>query len=97
MGKVFTPTTQEQLCDLMCDNIPPPTTELVINDLSTIGLVLKERRKMLHITVDEISKQSGIHVNTIWHIEKGGGIPRLDGLKLWCSVLGYTKITIMTK
>ena len=65
---------------------------LVITDLHTIGYLLKSEREDQSLTVAELSRRSGIHVNTIWKIERCDGYPRIDVLKLLAQTLGYTQI-----
>jgi len=65
---------------------------LVITDIKKIGSQLKAERENQHLTVKHVSVRSGVHINTIWRIEKGEGIPRLDCLELWARALGFVEI-----
>lgn len=68
-----------------------------VYNLGLIGIDLYQSRIDQKVTVKEISRRTGLHVNTIWRIERGEGIPRLDVLKLWCNALGYSEIMIAVK
>ena len=70
---------------------------LTIDDITLLGPVLYQNRTEQGLTVKEISRRTGLHVNTIWRIERGEGIPRLDVIRLWCKALGYSEIKITVK
>lgn len=50
--------------------------------------VLKERRKMLGITQNDLSQMSDISIATIKDIERGSGNPSLGTLVKICDILG---------
>ena len=57
--------------------------------MNTISSRIKERRKSLDITQDELASLAGIHKNTLCKIEQGKENPRLDVLYKICDILGF--------
>ena len=49
-------------------------------DLEQIGKVIKERRKVLGVNQQTVSELSGVAINTLVAIERGGGNPQLSTL-----------------
>lgn len=90
MGKIFKVNSAEEMCDLMCGG--PEEKILYVDDLHHIGSLLHDERCSLGLTAAEVSICSGVHINTIWRIERNEGIPRLDGIILVAKALGFTEI-----
>ncbi|MGB5929396.1 MAG: helix-turn-helix domain-containing protein [Cyclobacteriaceae bacterium] len=57
-------------------------------DIKEIGEVIKERRKFLRITQEDLGEISGISERTLRDIEKGLANPELASLMNLCEVLG---------
>jgi len=57
-------------------------------DIKKIGEVIRERRKFLKITQDDLADISGISERTLRDIEKGLANPELGSLMKLCEVLG---------
>lgn len=58
-----------------------------------IGITIKERRKFLKITQENLADIAGISERTLRDIEKGITNPELESLMSICEVLGL-KLTI---
>lgn len=58
-----------------------------------IGKIVKERRKFLKITQEDLADISGISERTLRDIEKGLANPELESLMKLCEVLGL-KLTV---
>ena len=43
----------------------------------TIGESIRQARKSKHLTIDELSKKSGVHPTTIWYWEKDKSYPSI--------------------
>ncbi|GAB4235615.1 MAG: helix-turn-helix transcriptional regulator [Ekhidna sp.] len=57
-------------------------------DIKEIGEAVRERRKFLKITQDDLADISGISERTLRNIEKGLANPELESLMKLCEVLG---------
>lgn len=57
-------------------------------NIKEIGEAVKERRKFLKITQDDLADISGISERTLRDIEKGLANPELESLVKLCEVLG---------
>ena len=57
-------------------------------DIKKIGEVIRERRKFLKITQEDLADISGISERTLRDIEKGLANPELESLMKLCEVLG---------
>ena len=57
-------------------------------DIKQIGTALKERRKFLKITQENLADISEISERTLRNIEKGLANPELESLMKLCEVLG---------
>ncbi len=57
-------------------------------DIKQIGTTLRERRKFLNITQEDLADISGISERTLRDIEKGLANPELESLMKLCEVLG---------
>ncbi|QSE99319.1 helix-turn-helix transcriptional regulator [Fulvivirga lutea] len=57
-------------------------------DIKKIGETVKERRKFLKITQEDLAEISGISERTLRDIEKGSANPELASLMKLCEVLG---------
>jgi len=53
-----------------------------------IGNSLKERRKMLRVTQDQLAELAEISVNTLYKIERNQGNPTLETLTKIADILG---------
>lgn len=53
-----------------------------------LGLILKDRRRKLRLTQQELSDLAEVNINTIVSIEKGQGNPKIQTVFLICNVLG---------
>lgn len=53
-----------------------------------IGKSIKERRNMLRITQSHLAEMAGIHINTLYKIERGQANPTIDVLMKITKVLG---------
>ncbi|WP_026210106.1 helix-turn-helix domain-containing protein [Flexithrix dorotheae] len=59
-------------------------------DIEKIGSTIRERRKFLKITQEDLADISEISERTLRDIEKGIGNPELQSLIKICEVLGLT-------
>lgn len=57
-------------------------------NLKEIGLVLKNRRKELKLTQQEVSDLAEVNINTLVAIERGSGNPLLKSIIEVAGVLG---------
>lgn len=57
-------------------------------DVKEIGLTIKERRKFLKITQENLADIAGVSERTLRDIEKGITNPELESLMSICEVLG---------
>ena len=57
-------------------------------DIKEIGKTVRERRKFLKITQEDLADISGISERTLRDIEKGSANPELESLMKLCKVLG---------
>lgn len=57
-------------------------------DIKEIGNTVRERRKFLKITQEDLADISGISERTLRDIEKGLANPELESLMKLCEVLG---------
>ncbi len=62
-------------------------------DINQIATTVKNRRKFLKITQEDLADISGISERTLRDIEKGLANPELESLMKLCEVLGL-KLTI---
>lgn len=62
-------------------------------DIKEIGDTVRERRKFLKITQEDLAEISGISERTLRDVEKGLANPELESLMKLCEVLGL-EITI---
>ena len=62
-------------------------------NMKQIGVTLRERRKFLKITQEDLADISGISERTLRDIEKGLANPEMESLMKLCEVLGL-EITI---
>ena len=53
-----------------------------------IGIIIKERRRILKVNQLELSELAGIGINTLVAIERGQGNPKLETLISVLNVLG---------
>lgn len=60
--------------------------------MKKIGNLIKERRKVLHITQQELADLAGISVNTVVAVERGQGDPKISTYTSICNVLGLNLI-----
>lgn len=60
--------------------------------MKNIGNLIKERRKVLHITQQELADLAGISVNTVVAVERGQGDPKISTYTSICNVLGLNLI-----
>ncbi len=56
--------------------------------LLNIGKSIKERRNTLRITQPHLAEMAGIHINTLYKIERGQANPTIDVLNKIADVLG---------
>jgi y4mF family transcriptional regulator len=59
-------------------------------DKKELGNSIRERRKFLKITQEDLADISGISERTLRSIEKGEANPELDSLLKICEVLGLS-------
>jgi y4mF family transcriptional regulator len=57
-------------------------------DKLILGNTLKQRRDLLHISQEELSKLSGVGIKTIYAVEQGKGNPSLEILLKLLDVVG---------
>ena len=57
-------------------NLAKPPATIVI----TIGREIRSRRKKRSLTMEALSADSGVHVNTLWNIERGLVAPSISTL-----------------
>ncbi|HSZ25484.1 MAG TPA: helix-turn-helix domain-containing protein [Cytophagaceae bacterium] len=57
-------------------------------DKIILGNTLKQRRDLLHISQEELSKLSGVGIKTIYAVEQGKGNPSLEILLKLLEVVG---------
>ena len=57
-------------------------------DIKQIGTTLRERRKLLNVTQEDLADISGVSERTVRDIEKGLANPELESLMKLCEVLG---------
>ena len=65
-------------------------------DKIILGNILKQRRDLLHISQEELSKLSGVGIKTIYAVEQGKGNPSLDTLLKLLDVVGL-ELEVSTK
>ena len=53
-----------------------------------IGTALKQRRKSLRVTQPELADLAGVHINTLYKIERGQGNPTIETIDRIAAVLG---------
>ena len=56
--------------------------------MKTLGAQIKERRKALKITQQELADLAGISINTVVAAERGQGDPKISTYLSICNVLG---------
>lgn len=56
--------------------------------MNAIGTQIKERRKALKITQQELADLAGISINTVVAVERGQGDPKISTYLAICKVLG---------
>lgn len=56
--------------------------------MKTLGTQIKERRKALKITQQELADLAGISINTVVTVERGQGDPKISTYLATCNVLG---------
>jgi transcriptional regulator with XRE-family HTH domain len=62
-----------------------------------IGNSIKERRKMLRITQQELANLSGVSLNTLYKIERGQANPALETIDKIAKILGLeTSLVVKT-
>ena len=59
-----------------------------IGNMKTLGAQIKERRKALKITQQELADLAGISINTVVAAERGQGDPKISTYLAICKVLG---------
>ena len=57
-------------------------------NIKQIGTTLRERRKLLNVTQEDLADISGVSERTVRDIEKGLANPELESLMKLCEVLG---------
>ena len=66
-------------------------------DKIILGNILKQRRDLLHISLEELSKLSGVGIKTIYAVEQGKGNPSLDTLLKLLDVVGLEMEVVIKK
>lgn len=56
--------------------------------MKALGTQIKERRKALKITQQELADLAGISINTVVAAERGQGDPKISTYLAICNVLG---------
>ena len=56
--------------------------------MKTLGTQIKERRKALKITQQELADLAGISINTVVAADRGQGDPKISTYLAICNVLG---------
>ena len=59
-----------------------------IGNMKALGTQIKERRKALKITQQELADLAGISINTVVAAERGQGDPKISTYLAICNVLG---------
>lgn len=65
----------------------PTESDIVMSDID-FGELLREKRKELNITQEELAERAGIGLQTIGRIERGAVQPKLGQVRRIFSVLG---------
>jgi transcriptional regulator with XRE-family HTH domain len=63
--------------------------------MKTLGAQIKERRKALKITQQELADLAGISINTVVAAERGQGDPKISSYLSICNVLGLKLTAIL--
>ena len=61
--------------------------------MKNIGIQIKERRKALKVTQQELADLAGVSINTVVSLERGVGNSRAEPLLSVCDVLGLQLVT----
>jgi transcriptional regulator with XRE-family HTH domain len=64
------------------------TQNHTIMGLTSLGKVIRERRKSLGITQPHLAQLAGVNVNTLYKLEKGISNPTIEVLEKIAEVLG---------
>lgn len=59
-----------------------------LGNMNNLGTQIKERRKALKITQQELADLAGISINTVVAVERGQGDPKISTYLAICNVLG---------
>ncbi|MBR5199440.1 MAG: helix-turn-helix transcriptional regulator [Bacteroidales bacterium] len=63
--------------------------------MKNIGIQIRERRKSLKITQQELADLAGISINTVVAAERGQGDPKISTYLAICNVLGLKLTTVL--
>ena len=63
--------------------------------MKNIGIQIRERRKYLKITQQELADLAGISINTVVAAERGQGDPKISTYLAICNVLGLKLTTVL--
>ena len=66
-----------------------------IGNMKTLGAQIRERRKALKITQQELADLAGISINTVVAAERGQGDPKISTYLSICNVLGLKLTAIL--
>lgn len=66
-----------------------------IGNMKNIGIQIRERRKSLKITQQELADLAGISINTVVAAERGQGDPKISTYLAICNVLGLKLTTVL--
>lgn len=61
--------------------------------MKNVGKQIKERRKALKVTQQELADLAGVSINTVVSLERGVGNSRAETLLSVCDVLGLQLVT----
>lgn len=64
-------------------------------DMKNLGAQIKERRKSLKLTQQELADLAGISINTVVAAERGQGDPKISSYLAICNVLGLKLTAIL--
>lgn len=62
---------------------------ITIQDIRTLGTLLRTRRKELGLTQVEAAEIAGLSTHMLSDVETGKGNPRLDTLLALCDLFGF--------
>ena len=76
----------------MTTNLPVPPELLRITDASTLGPVIRTRRRAQSLRIDDAASLSGVSVDLLSRLENGKGSVRVDKLLVVLDSLGLALV-----